>query len=196
MILGVSFGKENMRIIKTLLFLILCSSTVYSQVNKQIDLIKKDYYSLKELQPNLKKKATIELGYSTEGAGIIYYVNDNNEVLIVESEYLGETGKAKHEYYFKNGSLFFLFTKEEFYNAPISTLLLSKEELEESDFEKLDYGKSDFSENRYYFHNDRLIKWLDNNRNSVSSTTKEFIEAAKHYLKFSKEIKSKYDSEK
>lgn len=182
--------------LKILILLAFYSSIATSQPKSKIDLIRKDYYSLKELQPRLKKKSSIEFGYSTEGAEIVYFFNDNNEVLIVEAEFLGETGKAGHEYYFKNDSLFFLFVKREFYNAPILTSRMSENELEENGMEKLDFSKSRFSEDRYYFYDGELIRWLDNNRNSVPDTRKEFVKAAKHHLKFSREFLNKYAAEK
>jgi hypothetical protein len=184
-----------MRILRVLLLLALFSSIIYPQIEEQIELIKKDYYKLKELRPKLKKKSTVELKYSAEGATIDYFVNDNNQVLIIEAEFLGETGKANHEYYFKNDSLFFLFIKTELYNAPITTLFKPKDELEKDGLERQDPNKSRFLEDRYYFYNGELIQWLDNDRNIVPDTSKEFTKAENDHWEFSRELLNKYKSE-
>jgi hypothetical protein len=147
-----------------LILLLLVHTTTFAGSPNIIAEIRQNYNELKKIQPTLLKKSSIELGYSIEGAEFIYYVNNANKVLIVECEFLGETGKSSHEYYFKNDSLFFLFIKEENYNSPILSLVMSDEELKEMGMEKLDHDKSVFTEDRFYFHDDKLIKWLDNKK--------------------------------
>ncbi|KAA3617681.1 MAG: hypothetical protein D8M58_01005 [Calditrichaeota bacterium] len=178
--------------LNVLIVVIIFSIISFAQSDKQITKIKENYYALKELQPDLEKKSIIEMGYSTGGAEFTFFINDFNQVLIVEAEFLGEIGKSNHEYYYKNDSLFFLLIIDEYYNSPVSSLSMTDEELKEDGMEMLDYSKSSVSENRYYFAKGQLIKWLDNNNKSVQDTTREFKKLSKDHFGFSKELLSKY----
>ncbi|HEY8421370.1 MAG TPA: hypothetical protein VIL05_06495 [Thermoclostridium sp.] len=110
-------------------------------------------------------------GQSTEGGTIQKYYDGNNlrkAVLI----YYGENGKATYEYYFLEGQLFFCFERVEEYKRPIYADSKSKA------------GK--VSENRYYFHNLSLIRWIDANGKIVSKSMysdkkKEIFEDVKKF---------------
>ena len=65
-----------------------------------------------------------------------------------------------------NGKLIFVFHQEEQYDKPLSGKVTSKKE------------------NRYYFDNDKLIKWIDENGKEVA----DLKSAEDQYLKSSKEL--------
>jgi len=79
------------------------------------------------------------------------------------------------EYYYWDGKLFFVFSK-----------------LYGPDFEKMEEGKIDIPlrhwENRYYFYNNKLIKWLDSNKKEVSPYSEEYSSAQKEILRESREF--------
>ena len=83
-------------------------------------------------------------------------INEINEELkkIVVS-YYGEMGKLIEEYYFWNNNLFFVFTQDYLYNMP--------KIMDGSKVEKI-------YENRYYFQDDKLIRWLDPNKEKVAKS--------------------------
>ncbi len=184
-----------MKLIKILLTLLVFFIPVLSQNKKYLEIIKSNYYNLKTFQSKLNVKKIVDLSGSAEGAEIVYFFNDLNNVLIVEVEILGETSKSNQNYYFINDSLSFLFVCEEYYNAPTSTLLMSVEELEKNGMERLDHNKSAFSENRFYFFRGKLIKWVDKNHKSVSDTTLEFSRVSNNYLDYSMELLNIFSSQ-
>ena len=86
-------------------------------------------------------------GLSTEG-GILFSYYDETILRKSVLRFYGEMGKRVDEYYFKDGKLIFLFKKEFFYNQPI--YIEDGFEIEKTE------------ENRFYFHEEKLIMWLDN----------------------------------
>lgn len=104
---------------------------------------------------------------STEGgqATAYYY---NFDLKIIEVVWLGETGKKIIDYYFDNGQLFFAFDQDFDYNRPI---YWDKKTAEENgDNEIFDSNKTTVSADRYYFKNEKLFLWLDNDKKEVDLT--------------------------
>lgn len=92
---------------------------------------------------------------STEGGTSKFYIH-NNQFVKITKEYLGEMGKRNIDYYFtENGELRFVFEQLTHYNAPMYVT-----EDTEDGMEAFDPKKSTVEENRYYFYNDELIRWL------------------------------------
>jgi hypothetical protein len=101
-------------------------------------------------------------GKSTEGGALVYYLQDGIIRKIVETLYF-ESGKNIDEYYFWKDSLIFVFNKKLYYDLPIN--VAPEEEIGK-------VGKTE--ENRYYFHNGNLIRWLDKNSRLVSADNPEY----------------------
>ena len=74
---------------------------------------------------------------------------------------LGESGKAVEEYYYRDGKLIFVYRKESTYDQPLSGKLVSTKE------------------NRFYFTNDKLIRWIDENGKQVATDSSEYQEKQK-----------------
>lgn len=112
---------------------------VYAKVNKNLSTY---------------KVTESEKDESTEGGTEKIYIHNNQIVKIVE-EYLGEIGKRTIEYYFaEGGDLRFVFEQTTNYNAPIYVTKA------EEGIEVFDPEKSTIEENRYYFYNEKMIRWL------------------------------------
>ena len=71
----------------------------------------------------------------------------------------------------KNDSLYFVFTQDFIYNRPF--YWDEKYAIESGDNEAYDPEKTITKENRYYFHNDRLFKWLDPEKRQIDLTSEE-----------------------
>ncbi len=67
------------------------------------------------------------------------------------AKFYGETGQAREEYYFWDDRLFFVLRVESRYDKPLSGKVVSK------------------SEERFYFADDALIRWLDPAKKEVSA---------------------------
>lgn len=172
------------------IFLIsICSFTFCFADDNDVINIKEVYYQLKQLQPTLKQKMKSLDNYSSGGGEAIYYIDGNSNILIVEAIFYGEIGKTREEYYYKNNVLVFLLRIEEIYNSHIRTLTMSNEELKEEGMERLDYKKSKFEENRFYFKNNKLILWMmKKNKKNVAVNQTKWNKEENEILKFSKEL--------
>jgi hypothetical protein len=93
-------------------------------------------------------------GISSEGGYLELFYDKTNLREAVLIAY-GETGMSTSEYYFKNSQLIFIYIKDEYYDESIydnnKRPKIKKEE-----------------ENRFYFFNDKLIRWLDKNDKIVN----------------------------
>ena len=91
-------------------------------------------------------------GFSAEGGGLeACYAG--NELRRLSATYLGETGRGKEQYYFWDNSLEFLFRRSEHYSRPLSGTVVSVDE------------------ERFYWSNGRLIRWLKGSRNQELEST-------------------------
>ena len=95
------------------------------------------------------KQVNLELpGESTEGGELTAYFSGKS-LRKLAAHYYGETGQALEEYYFWDGRLFFVVRVVSRYDKPLSGVVKSK------------------TEERFYFDDDRLIRWLDPEKEEV-----------------------------
>ena len=156
------------RLLIILTFTLLPSSILFSQ---DTDSLVKDIRSKYiEIRTNFDSYDTtiVEIsGESTEsGQGTAYY--DNGHLKLIEVIWLGETGKNKIEYYFNDGELIFAFDQNFDYNRPI--YWNEKTAKENGDNEIFDSKKTTVKEDRYYFNNENLFLWLDNDKQEQDLT--------------------------
>ncbi len=133
---------------------------------KIISEIKKQYAEINAKTASFSKAEKDLFGQSTEGGNCLAYF-DKVGLRKIVATYYGETGKAVIEYYFNKAGLFFVFKSEYFYSSPIYT--------ESGNIASVE-------ENRYYFYNNTLFKWLNKNKKSVSSNSKEYQQESKFFI--------------
>ena len=102
-------------------------------------------------------------GFSTEGGELVAYF-DGQKTMKIAATYFGETGKAIEEYYFWDDKLIFVFRKEQTYDKPMSGKVARS------------------TENRFYFNNGRLFRWIDDSGKAQQSSTPEYQEKETEYL--------------
>ena len=115
----------------------LDANRVLSEIRQEVARINADSALLKVKRRDVEEE-------STEGGEIKRYYLGNNLCKTIATFY-GETGKVVREYYFLNGAILFLFTRESFYNVPMY------------------YKNSRVNkvvENRYYFKDGKLVRWV------------------------------------
>jgi hypothetical protein len=157
-----------MKLFNILLFLFLTSANLFSQntdsLTKEIR-IKYNY-----TRANLSSFDTTMINIwdeSTEGGiGIAFY--ENSELKLIKVVFFGEIGRNVTEYYFDNGKLYFSFDQQFKYNRPIYWDETKIKEL--SDKEVFDDKKTIIKEDRYYFNNEVLFLWLDNEKKEIDLT--------------------------
>lgn len=135
----------------------------YPQGKESISSIRERYAAINK---NLAKYRVVKKelsGFSTEGGELVAYVG-GGAVVKIAATHLGETGRWFEEFYYRGAELIFVFYRRETYDAPMS-------------------GKvSKTAEERFYFADGRLIRWLDNRGRAVASGRGEFREAQARYL--------------
>lgn len=124
-----------------------------------------------EVEKDLKRCTQVKRdlpGQSAEGGELTAYFSGPSLRKLV-ARFYGESGQALEEYYFWNERLFFVLRVDSHYDKPLSGVTKSK------------------SEERFYFADDVLIRWLDPAKKEVSAGRalqergREWIDRAKKY---------------
>jgi hypothetical protein len=95
---------------------------------------------------------------STEGGAMKAYYQ-NKELKLLHCEFFGEMGNIVEDYYYNSGNLYFVFSVRTTYSAPVY------EEVEKT---------TTSEENRYYFNNEKMIRWLDKDKVKVDVNSEDF----------------------
>lgn len=133
-----------------------------STIREQYATINKSVASYKTVKKELS-------GFSMGGGELVAYLDGPKIMKIVATHY-GEKGKALEEYYYWDDQLIFVFRKESTYDKPGSGKVVHT------------------AENRFYFANDQLVRWIDENAKQIASSNSEYQKKEKDYLQLSREF--------
>lgn len=166
---------------------------VQSQSTKEIKSI---YNRIQKELPQYRSKTAPVFDMSTEGGETTgYYKNDT--IQKISTVLLGETGKWFQESYYKNGQLVFVLETNHRYNAPIYFDQKAADEMGVADV--FDIEKTTITENRYYFKNNVLFKWLNDTGNPEDATPESLKMKTENLLYDSKKLQgilNNYSEEK
>jgi len=161
---------------KTILAIIVVAFSALSGVGEAraqkddgIESIREHYAEINRKAPSYRKVKKELSGFSAEGGQLLAYFHGPSVMKMVATFY-GETGKAMEEYYFWQGKLIFVLQTDQRYDKPLSGKVVKK------------------TENRFYFKDDKLIRWIDANGKEVASESTEYAEKQTDYLKTSKQL--------
>jgi hypothetical protein len=140
-----------------------------SQTGDPIQSIKEHYATINKSVPKYKTVKKMLTGFSAEGGSLVAYF-DGSKLMKMVANHMGEGGKAVEEYYFWDDRLIFVFRTDSFYDKQMSGKVARKEE------------------NRFYFDNDRLIRWVGENSKQIESSNSEYAGKEKDYLQSAKEF--------
>ena len=144
-----------------LLVLLFSSQVIYSKDGENIKNIRKMFNEINQrANSSFLEYSRFQMNdnsNSTEGGMIIAFVL-KKKFKKISVKYLGEMGKYDADFYFKDNKVFFVYSVRTNYNAP---MYLTKSEAKKQGIEAFDPVKSTKDENRLYFKDDKLIKWLD-----------------------------------
>ncbi len=146
-------------------FFFSCFGAAHAQKADPVESIRQHYTQINSKVPSYRKVKKNLSGFSAEGGELVAYFHGPSIMKMVATFY-GETGRATEEYYYWNGKLIFVFHQESRYDKPLSGKVVGKKE------------------NRYYFADDKLIRWIDENGKETDPTES----AEREYLKSSKEF--------
>jgi hypothetical protein len=155
-----------MKVINLLLLLLFlpfladCRMVSQPDTNKIIAAIRSDYKACNDSLPFFEKKEFTSFDESTEGSLVVaYYYKSQVRKIIVTTQ--GETGKAICEYYLKNSSLIFAFYYIVQYDRP---------------FYEQGQKQIKLTENRFYFNENKLLRWIDERGKQREFGSKEYID--------------------
>ena len=134
-----------------------------------IETIRQHYASINKSVPLYRRVKKNLSGFSGEGGELIAYFHGPSVMKMVAT-FFGETGKAVEEYYFWNGKLIFVLSTDNRYDKPLSGKVARK------------------TEGRFYFKDDKLIKWLGGDGKEVASDSSEFAAKQTDYLKIARQL--------
>ncbi|MCK4576021.1 hypothetical protein KAU34_06415 [candidate division WOR-3 bacterium] len=132
-----------------------------------IEDIRKEFTLINNNTTNYRRVEKTLLAYEDGGEDLEAYFKGNKIRKIVYKGY-GPVIKSVEEYYYwPTSALFFVFRKTTNYDKPPM---------------HFDDAIETTKENRYYFHNNKLIRWLDENKRQVAKTDPQFIQEQKTIL--------------
>lgn len=114
------------------------------QTEGSINAIRQHYAAINKRVGKYRKVKKRLSGFSLEGGELTAYFQGPAIMKIVAMHY-GEGGRTLEEYYYRDGKLIFVFEKVSQYDRPLSGKVVST------------------AENRFYYDNDKLIRWIDEN---------------------------------
>lgn len=133
---------------------------LYFQEN-DIQEIRNLYRQTEENKSKYSLTSIEDLENSSEGGRLNIY-RDSTEVKLIETMYYGSISKVSRHFYYQSEDIYFVFMEEFLYNAPISS----------SDY---DSNKTIKKESRYYFRNNRMIRWIHPNGEFEPTDTQNYI---------------------
>jgi len=176
------------KMIILLIVLLFSSQVIYSSdgENENIKNIKKMFAEINRKSNSsyleYSRFQMVDNKNSTEGGMIVAFVL-KKKFKKISVKYLGEMGKYDADFYLKDNKIFFVYTIRTTYNAP---MYLTKKQAKKQGIDAFDPKKSTKEENRFYFKDSKLIKWLDDKKQEVDVKSKRSLEKS---IELNKEIK-------
>ena len=134
-----------------------------------IPAIRQQYAAINRKAAKYQKVKKDLLGFSAEGGELVAYLSGPS-IVKISATFYGEMGRATDEFYYSNDKLIFIFRRHSHYRAPLTGKVVR------------------ITENRYYFKEDKLIRWIGEDGKQVSTTAPEFGQAEGRLLASSKQF--------
>ncbi|WKV11807.1 hypothetical protein [Marivirga harenae] len=136
--------------------------------------IKKLYRETQDNKSTYKTLTQDDFENSSEGGELIAY-KDSKEVRLIEASYYGHMGKTEAEFYYLNGQIYFIFLKEFRYNMPPTEL-------------GYDQDKTTTEESRFYFWDNRMIRWINPDGEYMDTESPEFLNTSTENYDWANEL--------
>jgi hypothetical protein len=152
--------------------------------------IRKEYQLIQQALPSLKTEAVELEDYALEGADAKVYRDRTGNIRVIKADLFHESGKEFKEFYYKDGILIFAFYITHRYNqhTGITPEIAKKEGIEEA----FDPKKTLITEDRYYFSNSKMIRWINEDHKEVNPNSKEFGNCEQDVMEASNDLLSKF----
>jgi hypothetical protein len=170
---GMTFIKKILSIAVAALFIpcgsVSNSATLHAdsfRVTDSISTIRRRYAIINR---SLAKYRTVKKelsGFSAEGGELAAYF-DGRVVMKIATVNQGETGRSFEDFYYWDEKLIFIFRKQDTYDKPHSGKVVRT------------------TEHRFYFSDDKLIRWIDGNGKQIAPGVAEYQKKQNEYLRVS-----------
>jgi len=120
-----------------------------------VQSIRQQYAAINRRAGRYRKVKKELSGFSLEGGEMIAYF-DGPAIVKIVANHFGEMGRASEEYYYSKGKLIFVYRKDFRYDRPMSGKVIETKE------------------NRFYFQNDGLFRWINETGKPVTFGIMEF----------------------
>ena len=150
----------------------------YAQANEeqQVKQIHEWFTTTNQEESTYQTKEVELNNLSTEGGSAKGFFS-NHRLVKIEAKLYGETGNWIGEYYYHQAILYFVFTQTNHYNGHI---LAPKVKI------------SRVEENRYYFWEGKMIRWLDQHKKKVDPHSQIFKNKATEIRTLSHSMQAKF----
>ena len=165
----------------------LCLAGVPLQA--QVPQIRQEYQLVRRALPSLRVDSTDLGGFSTEGGVAKAYRDSTGDIRLVEVILYGEMGKQIAEYYYRQQVLFFVYTKDLRYNVPFT---FTPDVAREMGSEPFDPKKTKVLENRYYFSEGHLLRWIGEYGRQIDVRSEQARDAASDLISFADTLRAKF----
>jgi hypothetical protein len=154
-----------------IIFLFGCSAFLQTNAQSQdpVQVIRRQYGAINRRAAKHKKVKKELLGFSAEGGELVAYLSGPS-IVKISATFYGEMGRATDEFYYWNDKLIFVFRRHLHYSGPLTGKVVRT------------------TENRYYFKDDKLIRWIGEDGKQVSTTAPEFAQGETRLLASSKQF--------
>lgn len=142
------------------------SASSSPQGKDAISAIRQRYAAINKNLTKFKMVKKELSGFSTEGGELTAYF-DGAHIVKIAVINNGETNSFFEEFYYSKEKLIFVYRKQEIYDEPMAKVVKTKE-------------------NRFYFNEGELIRWVNENGKQVAASSSEYPERRSHYLGLSK----------
>ena len=132
-----------------LVLFVAAANAADSSIEQKVKRIRAQYGQIERGLKQCRQVKRDLPGESAEGGELMAYFKDRS-VEKLSAKFFGETGRALEEYYFWDSELIFVLRVESAYTKPMSGVVKSK------------------TEERFYFADGKLIRWLGNGNKPVS----------------------------
>ena len=130
--------------------------------------IRRDFQRIEALGPDAHQHTFALEGFSAEGGEARVFV-ENGGVAKIAVSHLGEMGRSLEDFYFRNGSLIFVFRRSQGYDRPFGQVQSTEED-------------------RFYFDRGRMVRWRGANQNVVPRGNVEYPEQEENHLRFAERL--------
>jgi hypothetical protein len=160
---------------KLLIVLVFVVLAITSCKKKQGDILARIGKNTEQINSKLKEYTLKQVDdiVSEEHGVVVGYFRDD-EAKKVSTQHFGANSRRFTDYYFDDGMLIFVHSEDYVYNKP--TTYTEEVALAANDSDWYDDKKTKLEINRYYFNDNKLIKWTGPGSNDVPVNIAEFTQ--------------------